>query len=458
MLNNRGFGARGIAIVLLCLGALVVGTVAIWAQQRAAPPDSSPQKQAGTDTSMPGMDMSKGMDPSKTPPAATTAIGTVAGNAPLTLALTVQQRIGVTLGKVEKSPLEMSIRTVGIVRPDETKLAHIHLRTEGWVRELFVSFTGQKVRAGDPLLSIYSPTFFSTEKDLLSAVDRAKSSALADSSNVEAARSRLELFGVPRDEIETLERTGKTATTLTLRSPIAGTVLEKKTFAGQYVMPQDELYSVADLSTVWVQAKVYEYELPHVQVGMPTTLTLSAYPDQEFTGKVVFIDPTVEEPARTVQVRIELSNKEGQFKPGMFAHVTMRHAMGEGLTVPTSAVIRTGERDLVYLAESEGKFIPVEVKISPVRFEDRFQVLKGLQAGETVVTSANFLIDSESRLRAGGGNMAGMAGMEGMDVGPSNAAGNKTLLQSKPKPEETMPGMKMEGDAGGHAGHSTKPK
>jgi membrane fusion protein, copper/silver efflux system len=452
MSNDCGFRAWAIAIALLCLGGLFAGAVAIWAQQGAAPPDSSQHKQDGMDMSMPGMDMSKAT------PAATTVAATVAGNAPLTLAPTVQQRIGVTLGQVEKSPLEMSIRTVGIVRPDETKLAHIHLKTEGWVRQLFVSFTGQKVRAGDPLLSIYSPTFFSTENDFLTAANFAKSSPLADSRMLEAARSRLELFDVPSDEIEVLERTGKAAAVLTLRSPIAGTVLEKKAFAGQYVMPQDELYSVADLSTLWVQAKVYEYELPHIQMGMPATLTLSAYPSREFTGKVVFIDPTVEEPARTVQVRIELTNKEEQFKPGMFAHVTMRHAMGEGLTVPTSAVIRTGERDLVYRAESEGKFIPVEVKISPVRFEDRFQVLNGLNAGETVVTSANFLIDSESRLRASGGSMAGMPGMEGMEMGSPSTEQNKKPAESKTKPEETMPGMKMEDDAGGHAGHSTKPK
>jgi Cu(I)/Ag(I) efflux system membrane fusion protein len=370
------------------------------------------------------------------------------------------------LGKVEQTPLEMSVRTVGIVRPNESKLAHIHLKAEGWVRELFVSFTGQKVQGGDPLLSIYSPTFLSTQRDYLSARAFAKASPSADPSLAEAARGRLELFDVPRDEIEALERTGKVATVLTLRSPISGTVLEKKAFAGQYVMPQDELYTVADLSTVWVQAKVYEYELPHIHVGMPVTLTLSAYPKQEFKGKIVFIDPTVEEPARTVQVRIELPNETGQFKPGMFVHATMRHAMGEGLTVPVSAVIRTGERDLVYRAEGDGRYVPAEVKIGAVRFEDRFQVLDGLKAGETVVTSANFLIDSESRLKGGGGNMAGMAGMEGMDMGAASPGASRTSPQPaapKSNPHESMPGMNMPGmetknESGSHAGHSANPK
>jgi Cu(I)/Ag(I) efflux system membrane fusion protein len=193
---------------------------------------------------------------------------------------------------------------------------------------------------------------------------------------------------------------------------------------------------------------------------MPVTLTLSAYPGQKFTGEVVFIDPTVEEPARTVQVRIELPNETGQFKPGMFVHATMHHAMGEGLTVPVSAVIRTGERDLVYRVEGVARFVPVEVKIGAVRFEDRFQVLEGLTAGETVVTSANFLIDSESRLKGGGGNMAGMAGMEGMDMGAPNAGPSVAPSKSNPQPNphENMPGMEMNGDSTTHAIHVAPPK
>jgi Cu(I)/Ag(I) efflux system membrane fusion protein len=411
------------------------------------------------DMSMPGMEM-PGMKAPQSPSAGAASAAGLADHAAITLAPTVQQRIGVMVGRVERSPLEMTIRTVGIVRPNETKVAHIHLKTEGWVRQLFVSFTGQRVAAGDPLLSIYSPTFLTTQQEYLSALRAAKLSPAADSRLADAARGRLELFDVAREEIETLEETGKAATTLTLRSPITGTVLEKKAFAGQYVTPQDELYMVADLSSVWVQAKVYEYELPHIQIGMPVTLTLSAYPGQEFTGNVVFIDPTVEEPARTVQVRIELPNEKGQFKPGMFVHATMNHAMGEGLTVPVSAVIRTGERDLVYRVEGEGRFVPVEVKIGAVRFEDHFQVLEGLTAGETVVTSANFLIDSESRLKGGGGNMAGMAGMEGMDMGAPSAGQGVAPPKSNPQPNphDNMPGMDMKGDSGNHAGHGAQQK
>jgi Cu(I)/Ag(I) efflux system membrane fusion protein len=312
----------------------------------------------------------------------------------------------------------MRIRTVGIVRPNETKVTHIHLKTEGWVQKLFVSFTGQNVKAGDPLLSIYSPAFFAAQREFLVALRAAQTTPSPDQQMVvDAARTRLELWDVPPTEIESLEKTGKVLKDLILRTPMSGTVLEKKAFEGQYVAPQDELYLVADLATVWVQAKVYEYELPHVALNMPVTVTLPALAGREFPGRVAFIDPTVEEPARTVQVRVELPNENAQFKPGMFANILISHEMGQGLTVPSSAIIRTGRRNIAYRVQTPGQFVPVEVTISPFQFEDRFQVLSGLQAGDLVVTSANFLIDSESRLRAGAAAMAGMPGMEGMEMG-----------------------------------------
>jgi Cu(I)/Ag(I) efflux system membrane fusion protein len=306
----------------------------------------------------------------------------------------------------------MSVRTVGIVETDETKVAHIHLKTEGWVEKVFVGYTGQKVKKGDPLLAIYSPQFLTTQQEFLNAL-QGKQPAL-----VELARRRLELWDVPADEIKELESHGKPSTFLTLRSPLEGTVLVKNTFAGQYVTLEKELYVLADLSTVWVQAKVYEYELPHVEKDQPAFVTVPALPEKMFSGKVVFLQPTVDPKTRTVQVRVELPNEEGLLRPGMFAHVTIEHSMGTGLLVPASAVIRTGERDVAYLVKSEGRFVPVEVKISPFRFEaakgagGRFQVLEGLKAGDLVVTSANFLIDSESRLRLGG-----MMNMPGMEMG-----------------------------------------
>lgn len=398
------------------------------------------------ESSAPSMTMPD-MEKPKPANAAATASPKPPGYTEVSIAPEVQQRIGVTLGKATQTPLTMIIRTVGIVRPDETKVVHVHLKTEGWVEKLFVSFTGQKVKAGDPLLSIYSPAFFAAEREFLSALRAAKSSLNSrDQQTVlETARQRLELWDVPADEIKALATTGKPGKSLILRSPISGTVLEKKSFEGQYIMAQSDLYVVADLSTVWVQGKVFEYELPHVEIGMPVTVTFPSLPMQQFTGKVVFVDPVVDEMTRSVQVRVELPNPDGQFKPGMFGHISISHAMGSGLTVPASAVIRTGERDIAFRAISADRFLPVQVRISPLRFEDRFQVLEGLKAGDEVVTSANFLIDSESQLQAGGGIMAGMPGM-----GADGAGGGK---KPAAKPQD-MKGMPKQGEPAKETDHS----
>jgi Cu(I)/Ag(I) efflux system membrane fusion protein len=343
----------------------------------------------------------------------------LAGLAVVQIAPELQQRIGVTTGEVRKEPLRMSVRTVGIVRPNETQVARVHLRTEGWVKDVFVNYTGQVVKKGEKLLSIYSPQFLTTQQEYINAVE-ANQDSLA-----QLSRERLRLWDVPAEEIDGLKRSRKPRTYLTLRSPLDGTVLEKNVFADQYVTPKAELYVVADLSTVWVQAKVYEYELPHVELGQPAGVTLPALPDRRLTGKVVFVQPTVEEPARTVQVRVELPNPDGQLKPGMFANVVIEHHMGDGLLVPASAVIRTGNRDYAFRAEADNRFVPVAVTISPFRFGNRYHVLTGLQVGDRVVTSADFLIDSESRLRFSGGGMAGMGGMNmgGMKSGKKQGKG-----------------------------------
>ncbi len=331
------------------------------------------------------------------------------------LATEVQQRIGVTVGTVEQTPLEMTIRTVGIVQSDETKIAHIHVKTEGWVDRLYVSYTGQRVKAGDPLLSIYSPMFFSAQQEFLTALQASKTDfGQPDDQKMvlETARRRLELWDVPEDEIDQLARSGQPRKSLVLRSPISGTVMAKQAFAGQYVTSQSDLYLVADLSTVWMQARVFQYELTHVALGMPATVSFQSTAGKPLTGKIVFIDPVVDEMSRSARVRIELPNPSGQLRPGMFGDVSIEHAMGKGLTVPAAAIIRTGERDIAFRVVAADRFAPVEVKISPIGFGDRFQVLEGLEAGDQVVTSANFLIDSESRLEAGASSMAAMPGMD----------------------------------------------
>ena len=369
----------------------------------------------------------------------TTPMGTpstVPGHATVMIPGELQQRIGVRTGRVERGPLLMSVNALGIVQPNETQVARVNIKTEGWVDKLFVNFVGQVVRKGDPLLSIYSPNFLSTQQELLNALRSEQTVGGGQQSLSSAARRRLELWDVPADEIDQLVKTGKPQQDLVLKSPINGTVLEKKVFAKQYVTPEKELYVIGDLSTVWVQAKVYEYEIPHVELGQPATVTIASLPDQQFTGKVVFVQPTVEEVTRTVQVRVELPNKEGIFKPGMFAQISIRHPMGEGLLVPTSAVLRTGERDIAYRVEPGDHFVPVAVKLSPIQFGERYEVLEGLKEGEQVVTSANFLIDSESRIRLGGGGMAGMPGMDHAGHG-----GKQPPAKDSGHGGQEMPGM-----------------
>ncbi len=396
-----------------------------WARGRTA--------EGGADGGMGGMNM-PGMDPGSMGGMEPAEPSGVPGLAVVQLAPELQQRIGVVTATAEQAPLRMSVRTVGIVQPDETRVARVHLRTEGWVRKVLVNYTGKAVRKGDPLLTLYSPQFVTTQQEYLDAA-RNGQDALA-----QLARQRLELWDVADAEIDALKRESKPRTYLTLRSPATGTVLQKNVFEDQYVTNQTELYVVADLSTVWVQAKVYEYELPHVELGQPAAVTLPALPDQTLSGKVVFVQPTVEEPARTVQVRVELPNKDGHLKPGMFANITIEHHMGKGLLVPSTAVIRTGERDYAFRAEGGDRFVATEVRISPIRFGDRYQILTGLKPGDRVVTSATFLIDSESRLRFGSGG--GMPDMPGMNKG-----GGKEMegMKKDGMGKGGMPGMDHDG-------------
>jgi membrane fusion protein, copper/silver efflux system len=365
-------------------------------------------------------------------------VASVPGRVAVMIPGEIQQRIGVRIGRVEKGPLRMSVDAMGIVEPNETRVARVNIKTEGWVDKLFVNFVGQQVRKGDPLLSIYSPNFLSTQQELLNTLRGEKGDRsnlperpgggfaqigpvpfFADQQSLAAAaRRRLELWDVPQDEIDQMVRSGRPRKDLILRSPISGTVLEKKVLEQQYVTPEMALYVIGDLSTVWVQAKVYEYEIPHVELGRPATVTIPSMPERRFTGKVVFIRPTVDEVTRTVPVRIELPNPEGVFRPGMFAQISIAHPMGDGLLVPTSAVLRTGDRDIAYRVEPGDHFVPVEVKLSPIQFGDRYQVLEGLKEGEQVLASANFLIDSESRIRFGGGGMAEMQHGEHKSVKP----------------------------------------
>jgi Cu(I)/Ag(I) efflux system membrane fusion protein len=335
-----------------------------------------------------------------------------------------QQLIGVRKGKVERGRLLMDIRAVGIIEPDQTRLDRIHTRTSGWVTKVHVNYIGQNVKKGDPLLEIYSPDLLVTQQDYLRALKgaRRRDADEFQGNLLAAARRRLELLGVAPEEIRELTRTQKARETLRLRARLSGRVLDRRVLEGSYVEPAMELYQIADLSTVWLQAKVYEYELPHIELNQPVQVSLLSQPGKTFPGKVSFVEPVLQEMTRTVKVRVAIANPKDLFKPGMYADLKISHDMGTGLLVPESALLRTGERAVAFRSLPGGRFEPVEV-IPGARFGERYQVLAGLAEGDTIVTSAVFLIDAESRLKSAvsmpGGHQHGSGGSK---PGPAPAA------------------------------------
>jgi membrane fusion protein, copper/silver efflux system len=349
---------------------------------------------------MPGMNMPGGEMTGMDHPQHEAVKELVPGHVMVQLSEGRQQLIGVKTGTVERDELLMSIRAVGIIEPDQTRLARVQTRISGWVTKVFVNYVGQDVKRDDPLLEVYSPNLLSTQEEYLVALaQEPRSPAGGEPKLAKIARRRLELLGVPEDEIEKLAETKKPRDTLMLRAPINGVVLERDVLEGNYVEPSTVLYRIADLSVVWLQAKIYEYELPHIQLGQPVIVTLLSDSTTAFQGKVSFIEPIVQEKTRTIKVRVEIANEDQRLKPGMYADLKIDHDMGEGLLVPDSAVVRTGERGIAFRALEGGWFEPVEVTLGG-RFGQRIEVLSGLSEGEQILTSATFLIDSESQMRA----------------------------------------------------------
>ncbi len=331
----------------------------------------------------------------------------VSGRAAVSIAPEKLQMIGVKSEEIHHGPLARTIRTVGRVAVDERRLHHVHTKYDGYVEHLYVDFTGKFVERGDLLLSIYSPELVATQQEYLlawAARKRMAESAIPSVARgsldlLEAARQRLLLWDVRSADIEALEKAGTVSRTVDLHSDVAGYVVQKLAFHGMRVTPADTLFDIADLSQVWVLADVYESDLPLVRVGMMGELTAPYLPGRSWKGAVTYVNPTVEEKTRTIKLRIELQNHDRVLKPDMFVDVNLRAELGTGLSVPESAVIDSGGRKLVFLERGPGRFEPREVALG-VRAGAGFQVLSGLDDGDRVVTSANFLLDSESSLRS----------------------------------------------------------
>ena len=341
----------------------------------------------------------------------------VPGNSAIALPPGRQQAIGVQLGKAELRELTKTIRTVGRVTFDETLRAQIHAKFEGYVERLYVDYTGKPVRKGQPLLAIYSPELLATQQEYLIALrarERFRTSANADISRggvdlYESARERLLLWDISPGQVRELERSGKPQKALTLYSPVDGYVMTKTAVLGARVMPADTLFEIAGFRRVWVLADVYESEAASVGVGQTARMSLSYLPGRTWVGKVSFIAPVLDEKSRTVKVRIEFENPDGALKPEMFADVSLDRPVGRVVAVPDGAVLLTGTRALVFVAKGNGRFEPRAVETG-AKVDGFFEIRKGLAAGEEVVTQANFLIDSESRLKSALGSMAGPPG------------------------------------------------
>ncbi|MCI0437015.1 MAG: efflux RND transporter periplasmic adaptor subunit [Gemmatimonadetes bacterium] len=410
----RGFTRAGVLLTLVILAIAVAAILTVPGRGRDAG-----DNETGPANAMQGM---AGMEMS----------------APATIRLTADQvrTFGIVFADVEVRPLELTARAMGIVAFDETRMTVVSPKFGGWIERLHVDFTGKPVRAGEPIAEIYSPELVAAQDDLLLAARLQRSLAAggipgvpADTGSlVHAARQRLQLWDISDEQIDRIVQNGASQRTLALHAPASGVVVQKNVVDGQSIRPGETLYVSADLSVVWIEAELKETEAALARLGQPATAELSAFPGQPIAGHVAFVHPTLDAQTRALRVRIAVPNREGRFRPGMYATVRLTAPGREALTVPTSAVLRTGERSLAFIDIGNGQLLPREIETGQVTGE-LTEVLAGLEPGQRVVASAQYLLDSESNLadvmRAVMGQMntsdIGSMDMPGMDMGADTA-------------------------------------
>jgi Cu(I)/Ag(I) efflux system membrane fusion protein len=325
-----------------------------------------------------------------------------------------QQISGVRFGRVEYRNLDRVIRTVGRMEFDEKKISMVSPKIGGWIEELYVDYTGKMVRKGQPLLSIYSPDLVAAQEEVLLALKAKKilgASPIVEIAEggdrlLQGARRRLLLWDITPKQLETLEQTGEIKKSMVLYSPADGFVMEKMAFKGMSLMPGTALYKIGDLSSIWVIADIYEYELPFIKIGDRAQITLAYYPGEMVEGTATYIYPSLDPKTRTAKVRFDLPNPEFKLKPEMWANVELKIALGRKLVVPEDAVMDSGTMQMVFVDRGQGHFESRHVQVGS-KAQGYYEVLSGLKEGERVVTSANFLIDSESQLKGATGAMGG---------------------------------------------------
>jgi len=360
------------------------------------------------------------------------------------------QKIGVQYGEVSYERITRTIRTVGRAAYDETKIARIHTKIDGWIEHVYLDFVGKLVEKGQPLISIYSPDLVSTQQELLIAKkakdylgdNPVKEVASGAISLYESTRDRLRLWDISEEQVREIEERGMPQKTLTLYAPLSGYVISRNAFERQRVTADTELYSIADLSTIWVLADIYEYEVPLVRLGQTAKMTLSYFPGRTYTGKLTYIYPQLENMTRTLKVRLEFPNPDIELKPDMYANVELQIDYGRQLSVPAEAVLDAGDEQVVFVAHEGGYFEPRKVEVGG-KVGGRYIILSGLKPGERIVTSGNFLIDSESRLKTA---MAGMAHGGGAPAGGEQGP-------PTPPPTQQQPGEPVD-----HSQHQNPPR
>ena len=339
-------------------------------------------------------------------------------------------RLGITFARAAVQPVRLFVRAVGILKYAEPSRVYVNARVNGWVEKLYADYIGKVVAAGDPLLALYSPELVSAQEEYLLA------RRLRDDTLAASAKRRLALWDVPADQFDSLETRGTVTRTLLLRAPRSGEIIEKNVIAGQAVQAGMNLFQIADRNMLWADLAIFEHDASVVRVGMSAGITVDALPARTFYGRVTFIHPTLDEKTRTLTARLEVNNPRGELRPGMYAVAELRASGRRAVTVPLTAVLPTGTKDLVFVNRGDGRFLPREVKVG-LRGDSLVEIVQGLTPGEEVVASATFLLDSESNLAAA---IQGIMLQMGMGLNMGGMPTGKREV-GRGKGQDSMPGM-----------------
>src|SRR6202049_2865668 len=397
------------AFLVALIAFIVVAGIAAWLWWRSPFNPMAHGSQFTVTTSV-GSETSQSTTDSPASAAGSTSPQSDTQLAPIQLSPQRMQSIGVKVGTVESKVMSDEIRSYGNVQANERRFAYVQTRFSGWIRKIYADATGDFIAKGQPLFTIYSPDLVASEREYLlakksaAALQQSAVSGVADgaASLITAAKARLQQFDIPESDIAKLDDTGEAITDLTVNSPVAGYITEKNALPNMNVQPDTKLYTIADLSEIWVFAQIFQNDAGKIKPGDPAEVTLDAYPGQIFRGKVDYLLPQLDMATRTLSARLVFPNPGLKLRPGMYVNVRLKLPLGQRLIVPDSAVFHSGTKNLIFTYAGEGNIEPHEVELGP-HVGDQLVISKGVKAGDQIVTSANFLIDSEAQLQAAAG-------------------------------------------------------